>query len=298
RISPEAPVPVVEVTEEHSLLGGAGNVAANISSLGAGSVIIGVMGKDEPGQKLAELISASKVRNACFLREQPTTTKIRIVARTQQLLRIDREKKIPFHLSPSLGKTLRQAIGSSQAVVISDYGKGFITKRLIDELRRYCRQTGKFLTVDPKIEHFTYYRRVSCLTPNRSEAAAGMHEREPDNFSELIRLGERIIRKLDSQNLLVTLGREGMLLFISQRQVWHIPAAALEVYDVTGAGDTVIAVLTLALAAGANILEASIIANLAAGIVVGRFGTASVTVKELDEFYSVHCQRLAVEQLK
>ncbi|HOJ40681.1 MAG TPA: bifunctional ADP-heptose synthase, partial [bacterium] len=260
RISPEAPVPVVEVTQEQAMLGGAGNVAANISSLGGRALVAGVIGQDANGQRLKELISSHRVASACLMTNQPTTTKTRVVARTQQLVRIDRERKQPLHFSPALEKKLQMALKDSQAVIISDYGKGVVTPKLIERLRLHCHRHGKILMVDPKVEHFSYYRKVTCLTPNKAEASAGIHVAEPETMEGLLSLGERIVRKLNCQHLLITLGREGMLLFAASRQVWHIPAAALEVYDVTGAGDTVIAALTLAMASGASILEAAIVA--------------------------------------
>jgi len=298
RISPEAPVPVVEVTEEQSRLGGAGNVAANIRSLGGQALITGAIGNDESGRCLKNLISAYGLVNGCFSGRQPTITKTRVVARTQQLVRIDREQKQPVHLTREKQKFLLESLKRNQAVIISDYGKGFITPGLIELLKKYCHREKKILTVDPKIEHFSYYRQVTCLTPNKAEASAGLHTQEPEDVPGLINLGERIVKKLRCQHLLITLGRDGMLLFTGERHIWHIPAAALDVYDVTGAGDTVIATLTLALVSGANILEAAIIANLAAGIVVGRFGTATVTAKELLAFHQNQAQHLTIEKLR
>jgi D-beta-D-heptose 7-phosphate kinase/D-beta-D-heptose 1-phosphate adenosyltransferase len=301
RISPEAPVPVVEVRKEDFVLGGAGNVAANIKSLGGKVFLVSAVGRDENGKQVAALLKERGIGNHLFVRDSiPTITKTRIIARTQQLVRIDWEQKasLPHPDAGRLRAILTGRFPDFDGLVISDYGKGFVTPALINRLGILARNQGRILTVDPKIEHFSYYRRATCITPNRLEASQGMHLKEPESHPELAALGRKIMRKLKCQNLLITLGKEGMMLFEEKGRVLHIPAVAREVFDVTGAGDTVIAALTLALAAGAGILQAAIISNFAAGVVVGKLGTATLTREELVEFYRKQSASFHVERLE
>jgi len=298
RISPEAPVPVVEVVREDSALGGAGNVALNISALGGRVTLTAAVGQDESGREISALLDNAGIGRSLFVRDVPTITKTRLIARTQQLVRIDREQKKP--LSRPHGEQLAgilEGMRHFDGIIISDYGKGFITPAVIAALRAFTQKYGRILTVDPKIEHFGYYRQVTCLTPNKLEASAGLRVREPETPAELTDLGKRIMARLRCRNLLITLGKEGMLLLDGKGGISHIPTVAQEVFDVTGAGDTVIATLTLALAAGADITEASIIANFAAGIVVGKLGTAVATRDELREFYGKNAAAAFVEAI-
>jgi len=301
RISPEAPVPVVEIKKEDFRAGGAGNVAMNIKTLGGEVFLISCIGKDENGKILSRLLKNSGVENHLLVRENiPTITKTRVIARTQQLVRIDKEEI--KHLSPSyfphLEEVIETKIKNLGGIIISDYGKGFITPFLIEKLRKITKKEKKFLTVDPKVEHFFYYKNVTCLTPNKFEASAGIHLKEPENIFEVKNIGEKIVRKLKPENLLITLGKEGMILFDKKNKIFHIPTVAKEVFDVTGAGDTVIAVLTLSLASGGNILESSIIANYAAGIVVGKLGTSALTLEELKDSFKENFTSTYLEQIK
>ena len=302
RISPEAPVPVVEVIKEDCALGGAGNVALNIKSLGGEVFLVSSVGEDENGKVIADLLKTRGIENYLFTRKDlPTITKTRVIARTQQVVRIDREKKQPFSSLwlPELDNIMENRLKDYNELLISDYGKGFITPAVIKVLRNFVKKHKKILTVDPKVEHFSYYKEVTCLTPNKFEASLGIHHKEPVNTDELIKLGNDIKKKLKCENLLITLGKEGMILFNNvKNSVFRIPATAREVFDVTGAGDTVTAVLTLSLGAGASILESAIISNFAAGVVVGKLGTASLTGKELKQYFNKNNAGVFLEELK
>jgi D-beta-D-heptose 7-phosphate kinase/D-beta-D-heptose 1-phosphate adenosyltransferase len=285
RISPEAPVPVVEVSQETFVAGGAGNVAHNLSSLGARVETMGVIGNDEAGRRLVALLRSQGV-SACDLvvdHERVTSQKCRVIAERQQAVRYDRETSGP--LSPAAHRRLMEhlpdAIRSSQAVILSDYGKGVISPSLLKEAISQARHLGLPITVDPKIEHFRSYQGVTCLTPNLQEAWAGMHRPSRPGEKNLLRLGRDILAALKSNSLLITRSSNGMTLFERGGRILHIPTQAREVFDVIGAGDTVIATLTLALACGASLEQAAVISNHAAGIVVGKLGTAVVTPTEL-----------------
>jgi D-beta-D-heptose 7-phosphate kinase/D-beta-D-heptose 1-phosphate adenosyltransferase len=287
RISPEAPVPVVRVTQESFIPGGAGNVADNLASLGARVSVVGVLGDDEAGRHLAEDLRARRVSVEGVItdRWRVTSQKCRIVAERQQVVRFDRETADPLSRESEgqLLARLSSAMLSAQAVILSDYGKGVIGPKVLNTAIRLARKRGIPITVDPKIEHFRRYRGVTCLTPNLHEAWTGMRRAPKPGLPALENLGQDILRALRPQSLLITRGPDGMSLFKPGARPTHIPTRAREVFDVTGAGDTVISVLTLALAAGASILQAAQIANHAAGIVVGKLGTAVTTAEELAE---------------
>lgn len=283
RISPEAPVPVVNVTEETIRLGGAANVVNNIVSLGGEAIICGVIGNDAMGKKLKRELRRIGVEVEGIVKEdkRPTTVKTRVIAHGQQIVRYDREKKTPI-LQESYERIIsfiKRRINDVNAVIISDYGKGVITEALIKEILYLTRTNGKIIAVDPKIYNFHMYRNVTVITPNHYEAgsAAGM---EINSEDDLIIAGNKIIEKLRCKSLLITRGEEGMSLFID-RKIIHIPAVAREVYDVTGAGDTVISAFTLCISAGADFIDGAFISNFAAGIVVGKVGTATASRKEL-----------------
>jgi rfaE bifunctional protein kinase chain/domain len=285
RISPEAPVPVVEVTGETMKLGGAANVAHNISTLGGQVVLCGVAGFDRDGEWLvAELESQGIDRSGLFLTSDlPTTVKSRVVAHSQQVVRFDRERKGP--LPEAVANRMADFLGSIwekvDGVVVSDYGKGVIDERRMDALRRLNRgRRRRPVAVDPKSSFFEVYRGMSVITPNLKEAvdAAALPGGRP---GLLDRIGANLLRKARAGAVLITRGEEGMSLFEKGTDVFHIPTVAREVYDVTGAGDTVIAALSLALAAGAPFREAAYLANVAAGVVVGEFGTVPVSKKQL-----------------
>ena len=288
RISPEAPVPVVEVTSESLMLGGSANVVNNIHSLGGKSFITGVIGDDEDGKKLTRLLSEKGIPVEGIITDgrRPTTIKTRIIAHSQQVVRFDRERRERLD-GDSTGMVLsyvRRAVKSSDIVVISDYAKGLVTEGLMEETGEMCRRRKIPVAVDPKVEHFDYYRGATIVTPNNLEAAlaAGV---EINDDESLHRAGDVLFNKLGCEALLITRGENGMSLFEPGSET-HIPTVAREVFDVSGAGDTVIGVLALALGSGASFKEAALLANFAAGVVVGKVGTATLSQGELMEAVS------------
>jgi len=284
RISPEAPVPVVEVTRQSYHLGGAGNVAANVCALGGTAVLAGVVGSDPAAERVRESLGAAGVQAALVPSGggRPTTVKTRIVAHHQQVVRADREQSddIDAALEDGLVGRLRGALPSCGALIVSDYQKGVITPRLMKAVVSLARRRGIPVLVDPKVRHFHLYRGVSLVTPNQleTEQATGIRIRGED---DLLAAGARILRKLRCGAALVTRGEQGMSLFEGGSRPLHIPTAAREVFDVTGAGDTVIATVALALCGGARLAEAAMLANYAAGVVVGKVGTATAAPDEL-----------------
>jgi rfaE bifunctional protein kinase chain/domain len=287
RISPEAPVPVVEIEREKVHLGGAGNVAANISSLGGSPFIVGVIGNDFEGKRLKELINSSKLSDeGLFIDEdRVTTAKTRIIAHNQQVVRADREKKLSISPGVELNiiSFINKAIPDVEAVIVSDYAKGVITPKIMSHLLTAARKHNALVAVDPKVRNKKLYRGVDVITPNLKETAA-LSETEIDDEQGLLRAGRRILNRFRSRALLITRGEKGMSLFLrEEKEEIYIPAEVREVYDVTGAGDTVIASFTLTKTTPSSWLEAAIIANLAAQVVVGKLGTATVTVEELRE---------------
>jgi len=285
RISPEAPVPVLEVNDEQYLLGGAGNVARNIVALGGVATMVGVIGNDRDGGILAELLEHSNVKTALVHDDQRRTTrKTRIIAQNQQIVRVDREDRAP--LSQSVVGTLLDSLSTHaqqhDIIIVSDYGKGVVTRMIMDALRAIKGRDGKRPTilVDPKPVNYDLYHDVDILTPNAKEAGegAGLPCTWPLGPAKV---GQALFRRLNCRDLLITLGPQGMALFEGPGKAMHIPTFARKVFDVTGAGDTVIATLALATAAGASLLEAAIMANHAAGIVVGQVGAATPTQESL-----------------
>jgi rfaE bifunctional protein kinase chain/domain len=284
RISPEAPVPVVEVTGHGFHLGGAGNVAANVRSLGGSAVLAGVIGEDAAGEHVRSALARAEVEPLLLVASggRPTTVKTRIIAHNQQVVRADREHTddISSRLESALFDSARRALASCQALVVSDYQKGVVTAGLMKRLLPLARRRGIPVLVDPKVRHFARYRRASLVTPNQAEAeqATGLLIRSP---GDLLAVGRRILSMLGCDAALITRGERGMSLFERARRPVHIPTAAREVFDVTGAGDTVIATLALALSARARLAEAAVLANYAAGVVVGKVGTAQATPEEV-----------------
>ncbi len=284
RISPEAPVPVVEVQREALLLGGAANVVNNIRALGGSVFLAGVVGKDGMGNHLKDELKRINVSSdgIVTLPGRPTTIKTRVIAHHQQMVRFDREIRVKIDedttdriitYARSLGSTIR-------AVIISDYGKGVVNERLVSGLVGLAKEQGLIVSVDPKVENFSIYRGVTVITPNHHEAGSGVGNKITDEESLLV-TGQMILSKLGCENVVITQGEDGMTLFEMKGDVVHIPTVAREVFDVTGAGDTVISTLTLAVAGGASVRDAAMISNYAAGIVVGKVGTAVVTAEEL-----------------
>ena len=283
RISPEAPVPVVEVSEDNFMLGGAANVANNILALGGNVTVAGVTGKDRAGEVLRELLEDRAIGCALFEDSRPTTIKTRVIAHNQQVVRFDKEDKtrLAGRVMKEIIAFLKHAVREHDAVIVSDYRKGIVSRELIQGVLRVTRAQKKLLAVDPKVGHFHFYKGVSLVTPNLMEASLGSGVEIKDETS-LMRAGRTLMNRLSCSAVLITRGEEGMSLFEKDR-VTHIPTMARHVYDVTGAGDTVIAAFTLAYAAGASLQEAAAFANHAAGIVVAEVGTAVVTPEKLRE---------------
>lgn len=284
RISPEAPVPVVNLDNMSLLPGGAANVAANVAGLGAEPFLIGVVGEDEGAELFPEILAAQNV-SAQFLLKIPTrrtTIKTRVIAHSQQIVRIDQESKA--NLNSEEEKLLLDAvdkiIDEVEIIIVSDYAKGVVTENLTLRLITSARDKNKFIFIDPKGKSFAKYRGATLLTPNRYEVSEVSHL---DNFeqSSIEDIGRTMLSKLALQSLLITQGEAGMTLFDAKGQVFHLPVSARKVYDVTGAGDTVIASLAVAVGAGANFLEAAKFANKAAGLVVEQIGTTTISLEML-----------------
>ncbi|WP_326979650.1 bifunctional D-glycero-beta-D-manno-heptose-7-phosphate kinase/D-glycero-beta-D-manno-heptose 1-phosphate adenylyltransferase HldE [Cellvibrio mixtus] len=278
RISPEAPVPVVKVSQTEDRPGGAGNVALNMAALGSSVSLIGVVGNDEAGQILQSRLKAAKIHvDFQISLTKPTITKLRVVSRHQQLLRMDFEDKFDLSDSAEFINKVRSAIHHTDALVLSDYAKGSLHD--CQALIHLAREAGVPVLVDPKGQDFLRYRGATMLTPNfhEFEAVVGKCTSEQD----LVNKGEALIQDLGLQALLITRGEQGMTLLRPNQPELHLPARGREVFDVTGAGDTVIATVAAAIAAGQTMPEATALANLAAGIVVGKMGTAAVNAPEL-----------------
>ena len=286
RICPEAPVPVVEIKTESTRLGGAANVAANIRSLGGMPNSIGVIGDDLEGRRLQELFRSlgSPISGLIVDKGRPTSIKTRIIAHHQQVCRMDREDRST--LSPAVQSKVvdrfKKTLKNADAVIISDYAKGFISPALIKHILPKAAMAGKIVCVDPKMMDFSLYSPATVVTPNvvEIEQATGIPISGTHNLSRAV---NKILSLPGIEHLLVTRGEEGMALFGNGSRPIYIPTVAREVFDVTGAGDTVISTLALGLVSGLSILEASVLSNIAAGIVVGKLGTASVTTEELLE---------------
>ncbi len=301
RISPEAPVPVVWANKKSYTLGGAANVANNISNLDAKVCVVGVVGKDRNKDILLSELKKKKISTGGIFVEphRHTTVKTRILAGHQQVVRVDWEHthSLAQKLNQKIFTFIEKNIHNFDAIIIEDYGKGVINEQLLKELTFLAHSHQKIITVDPKEEHFQYYHGVTSITPNRRELENAMRNLKIKDTSNRFKLNTdrlftdkdiglaaaEIIHYLDLDSLLVTLGEHGMRLFEKSGRMTHIPTVAQEVFDVSGAGDTVIACFTLALASGATKLQAAHIANFAAGIVVGKLGTAVTNRKELLE---------------
>lgn len=286
RISPEAPVPVVHVESETLRLGGAANVFNNILALGGKADLCGVIGADESGRLLLkELGQTRSGRGGVIIdHDRPTTRKSRVIAHNQQIVRYDMEgrQELKGTLQKRLLRYVESRIRELSCIVVSDYAKGVVSAALMAELTRMAALRKIPIIVDPKVEHFSYYKGVTVMTPNHLEAtqAAGLHG---DDDQTINQAGALIRQRLGCQSVLITRGEKGMSLYGGEGTSWHLPTQARQVYDVTGAGDTVIGTLALALATGASMREAATLANHAAGIVVGMVGTATVSPKQLLE---------------
>jgi rfaE bifunctional protein kinase chain/domain len=278
RISPEAPIPVVVATNDTSCLGGAGNVAHNLQKLGASPILTGVVGRDKEGEWIRK--TASDNRGIFVSTKRPTTVKTRIIAHHQHVVRVDMEEIQP--ISPQLADKIFRFIRQEKfdAMIISDYNKGLITDSLLQKVLPFLQQKMIPVCVDPKIEHFLSFSPVTLITPNHLEAESFVHRPCRSN-REVEMAGKTILSRIAAEYLILKRGEQGLSVFEKGKKALHVPTLAHEVYDVTGAGDTVIAVSSLALLAGASIQEAAMLANIAAGIVVGKLGTATLTAAEL-----------------
>lgn len=286
RISPEAPVPVVEVAEETQRFGGAANVAHNLRRLGAAVEVCGVVGDDVEGRWLCEQLGriGIGVDGVHAHRDRPTILKCRVVAHHQQVVRFDRERpgSHPPEVQRDLAAFLKRIWPRIDAVVVSDYGKGLVQEELMDRVRLLNRGKAKRpIAVDPKSSRFELYRRATVITPNLAEALAAARVTGGQLEQTVENAGAALQRSSGGSAILITRGEAGMSLFQPGREPLHLPTVAREVFDVTGAGDTVVGVLALALAVGAPLPQAAQLANIAAGIVVGEFGTVPVTRDQL-----------------
>lgn len=278
RISPEAPVPVVEVQKSTSSLGGAGNVSQNLKSLGASPLPVGIVGDDEEGAWIKKHVGEGR---GIFVDEKrPTTVKTRIIAQHQQVVRVDQERK--KGIAPEAAEKIFLLIRKEtyEGIVISDYNKGIITQNLMARVLPFAKANRIPVFVDPKIENFMLYSPVTFISPNHMEAEKIVHH-PCRSDAEVEKAGKEILAKISSLYLIIKRGEQGMSIFEQGKRAVHIPTNAREVFDVTGAGDTVIAAAALALLAGATIQEAAILANAAAGVVVAKIGTATCSPEEL-----------------
>ena len=287
RISPEAPVPVVDIARDSWTAGGAANVALNIASLGAKCAVAGFIGRDEAGERLTRILQGKKITPITTPGEAPTILKTRVLVQHQQLCRLDREAaptayKFPAARAEAL---LKKEIAACDAVIMSDYAKGILSDELVAAVTKLARQAGKFIALDPKPKRKLSFKGLDLITPNKRESLqlAGM-EPVPHMPFPAIDVCARLHEIYGTKHLVITLGEDGMLLSSNGEILKQIPTAAREVYDVSGAGDTSLAALVLALAAGAPLETAAHFANAAAGVVVGKLGTATVTPKELIDY--------------
>lgn len=286
RISPEAPVPVVRIEETRHLLGGAGNVARNIAALDGHAALAGLAGKDWDGDRLDSMLRQAEVLPHLLRGGRPTTVKSRVMARNQQMIRLDREDSstVDSEEYKNLLAILAPLLPQYDVVVVSDYGKGLVTPALLDDIRRLGaredRPQGPHILVDPKPQHKACYHGAFLLTPNAKETSESVGM-PVSGRNEVLAAGRRLREELHAEHVLTTLGADGMALFSAEGPVWHVPTMARQVFDVTGAGDTVIATVALALAVGFPLLDACVLANYAAGIVVGKVGAATASLPEL-----------------
>jgi len=278
RISPEAPVPVVEVRKSTSTLGGAGNVGHNLASLGASPLLVGVVGDDEEGAWIKRRVGES--RGVFVDAGRPTTVKMRIIAHHQQVVRVDQERKKP--VSADVEEKIARFVEKEkfEGIVVSDYNKGIVTRSLMERVLAFARKKNIPVFVDPKVENFAFFTPVTFVAPNHHEAERIVHH-PCHSDADIERAGREIMARTASRYLIIKRGEQGLSVFEEGRKPAHIPTIAREVFDVTGAGDTVIATAALALLAGATIGEAALMANAAAGVVVGKIGTAVCTPEEL-----------------
>jgi D-beta-D-heptose 7-phosphate kinase/D-beta-D-heptose 1-phosphate adenosyltransferase len=291
RISPEAPVPVVEVTGESFYPGGAANVARNLREFTGNVAVVGMFGSDRGGRQLRDLLAEQKIDTKSAVEDPgfPTIVKTRIIARNQQVVRVDREQlrsPAPAQVS-AIVRNVHRRLARTDAIIFEDYGKGFLAAELVRRISNDALAAGKIVTGDPNPNHPIEWKSVTAVKPNRNEAflAAGLPSNDPASTpmkdKPLLQAGEILLEKWQTELLLITLGEQGMMLFQRGKKPHHIPTKARQVFDVSGAGDTAIALFTLALCCDATPVEAAEIANHASAVVVGKIGTATVTPEEL-----------------
>jgi rfaE bifunctional protein kinase chain/domain len=284
RVSPEAPVPIVEVENEFYRFGGAANVALNIKKLGGIPIPIGVIGYDNEGSIFSSLIEEEKIASAGLVIDdsRPTTSKVRVIAHNQHVVRIDKEKKNPVDslISKRLLDYFKSRVDEFDGIILQDYNKGVLTSSLIKKVIQIAKVKEKLITVDPKFNNFFEYKKVTVFKPNRKEASdvLGYKIKSDEDISLA---GKRLLNKLHAKYVLLTLGEAGIAVFEKEKEEKRMPTKARKVADVSGAGDTVISTLTMALAAGADILEASYLANYAAGIVCEEVGIVPIKAEDL-----------------
>jgi rfaE bifunctional protein kinase chain/domain len=286
RLSPEAPVPVVTVRERHARLGGAANVAMNVAALGARSLLVGVVGDDTDGATIRQELAVARLEDRFVLTVagRPTTSKTRIIARSQQIVRIDDEVEtlLDGQDLDRLARVAREALADADALLLEDYNKGALAPGLIASAMEVARRRGIPIVVDPKFRQFFEYAGATVFKPNRRELESALGAAvDLQNGNAL----PQVLSRLKVDNLLVTLGAEGMVLMMKDGSTTHIPSIARDIYDVSGAGDTVTAWMGTALAAGASVREAAQLANYAAGVEVGKAGVATVSPEEVLAVY-------------
>lgn len=284
RISPEAPVPVVKLQKTSLVLGGAANVAANIAGLGAKPFLVGAIGFDDEAKLFSPLLKKIKISSNHLVKieDRPTTVKTRIVAHNQHVVRIDQEDNQLLKSSDEekIWKQIEKLLDKIEIIIVSDYAKGVLTENLLMRLITTGKKQSKIILIDPKGKDFKKYEGADILTPNRFEAAEACHF-QPDGQAVVEKAGEMLLKKLDLKSVLITQGENGMTLFQKAEEPFHLNALARNVYDVTGAGDTVIAAFGVGLGSGCDLPEASEIANISAGIVVEEIGTTTITLEKL-----------------
>ena len=287
RISPEAPVQIVNVVKESHVPGGAANVANNIAALNAKPIMVGIVGNDETKDKLIQELEKRNIDVTGLINDKNKRTiqKVRVFGKNQQLLRFDYEKKgdVDADTENNVFNFVSKKIDEIDAIIVSDYAKGVITKSIMEKLIGLCKEKNKIIVTDPKPGHKEFYKDSTLITPNQTEACqmTGLPEEEIKD-TEVEKMGKKLLKELNS-TVLITKGEKGMSLFEKNDKITSIPTFAKEVYDIIGAGDTSVATLTLALASGASFKDAAVIANHAAGITVGKIGTSTVSIEELKE---------------
>ena len=295
RISPEAPVPVVHVNNETMQLGGAANVAHNLRSLGAEVELAGALGSDDLARRVLVALDKLDIRHGGIiqLKERETIRKTRIIAHSQQVVRVDRESVLPLVADDeeTISDYCLNCLTDVDAVIISDYAKGTLTRNMVQTLIRQCRENGIFCAVDPKVKNRDFYHGCSVITPNHHEASLMSGVPLDTKWEDALEnAGNQLLKQLAADAVLVTCGEKGMAIFELDQPMQHIDTVAQSVFDVTGAGDTVISAMTLGLTCGLSYTDSAVLANFAAGVVVGKVGTAAVTQQEIEKAMRIYAR--------